>query len=352
MVKQNENIGMLDLMVGPCFCVKDHKIFKVNTDAAKLFLEEGASITQFLHIGEEEYAQFRSGCLYLELNIGGQLIGASVTRVDDYDVFVLEPQSDLAELRALSLAAQELRAPLERMMVSADRLMSTPAAKADVEAQNYSARLNRGLSQLLRLVGNMSDAANYHSRQEIQDMPALFREIFEKAQNLTAATGVAFSWSCPEESVYSVADCQELERCVFNLLSNSLKYTPPGGIIHASLTIRGRKLYLQLTDNGEGIPDEIRSNVFRRYLRSPGIEDSRHGIGLGMVMVRSAAFHHEGTVLIDQPEGLGTRVTLTLPIRQKQRADLRSPVMRMDYAGGMDHALIELSECLPSELFI
>ena len=110
-------------------------------------------------------------------------------------------------------------------------------------------------------------------------------------------------------------------------------------------------LQLQIQDSGSGIAQQIRSSLFHRYLRQPGIEDSRWGLGLGMVLIRSAAANHGGTVLIDSPSGTGTRVTMTLSIRQPQEATLRSPILRVDYAGERDHALIELSDCLPAQLY-
>ena len=68
-------------------------------------------------------------------------------------------------------------------------------------------------------------------------------------------------------------------------------------------------------------------------------------------IIRTAAAHHGGAVLIDQPEGVGTRITMTMSIRQSKQATLRSNVLRVDYAGERDHGLIELSECLPTELY-
>ena len=91
--------------------------------------------------------------------------------------------------------------------------------------------------------------------------------------------------------------------------------------------------------------------MFSRYLRQPALEDSRYGIGLGMVLIRTAAANHGGAVLIDQPEGTGTRITMTLSIRQSKETVLRSNILRVDYAGERDHGLIELSDCLPAELY-
>ena len=68
---------------------------------------------------------------------------------------------------------------------------------------------------------------------------------------------------------------------------------------------------------------------------------------MGAVITREGG----GTVLIDQPNGTGTRITMTLAIRQNKETILRSPVLQVDYTGGFDHALVELSDCLSSELY-
>ena len=81
------------------------------------------------------------------------------------------------------------------------------------------------------------------------------------------------------------------------------------------------------------------------------IGHSAENIAGAQCIIRTAAAHHGGTVLIDQPEGVGTRITMTMSIRQSKQATLRSNVLRVDYAGERDHGLIELSECLPTELY-
>ena len=108
---------------------------------------------------------------------------------------------------------------------------------------------------------------------------------------------------------------------------------------------------LQIQDSGSGIPDAIRGNLHSRYQRQPGIEDGRFGIGLGMVLIRSAATIHGGTVLVDQPQGGGTRITMTIAIRSNSSGNLRSNVLRVDYSGERDHGLMELSETLPAFLY-
>lgn len=343
---------MLDLMVHPGFCVKDGKIVKANAAALGIMVSEGADIQALLHTGQEEYAAFSGGCLYLTLEIAGVIWGASVTRMGEYDIFLPEQDAEQPQLQALALAATELRGPLAGLLSIADSLQ--PIA-TDPKSEQQLALLNQRLYQLHRLVNNMSDAkfAGMPSPfgQEIFNVCAMMEELFEKAAPMAAHTGITLHFSAPIGSIFTMGEPQKLERAVWNVLSNALKFTPKGGTIEAALKQRGKRLYLTVTDSGSGIAEQIRGSLYQRYTRQPGIEDSRFGLGLGMVLIRSAAACHGGTVLIDQPTGTGTRVTLTMEIRQDTTGKLRTPVMRVDYAGELDHALIELSDCLPPELY-
>ena len=299
--------------------------------------------------GKEEYEAFRGGCLYLTLTIAGNTQGAAVTRINGTDIFIADQETELRELQVLALAAQELRMPMSNVILSADQL--TPMQE-DGKAADYMARLNRGMAQMLRLVGNMSDALRYSqgARLQLRNLSAVLEEIFDRAQSLVEHTGVTLHYSGLSQDVYTMTEPEQLERAVNNLISNALKFTPAGGTLEASLRRSGRLLRLTLQDSGSGIAEGVLHSVFSRYLRQPSLEDSRYGLGLGLVLVRAAAANHGGTVLIDQP-GKGTRVTMTIAIRENAETLLRSKVLTVDYAGERDHGLIELSGQLPADLY-
>lgn len=353
MEKNRDVLEMLDLMIRPGFCVKNRKIVKINQAAQGCGLEVGADVLPLLMTGAEEYAAFSDGALYLTLELAGQSCGASVSRIDSVDVFLLEQGADDQELRAMALAARELREPLSNVMITAERLFPLTALQEDPQTRAQVARLNRGLYQILRVLGNMSDAARSVSadRQEIRELRSLFDEIFEKAKAVLVHAGLTLTYQGLSEEVYGLVCAQQLERAVLNILSNALKFTPRGGTVEVSLTRRGHVLRLSVQDSGSGIGETIRSSIFSRYLRQPAVEDSRYGIGLGMVLIRSAASDHGGAVLIDQPEGKGTRVTMTLDLRRRPETVLRSRILSVDYAGERDHWLVELAESLPPEVY-
>ena len=346
---ETKDMDFIDLLVCPGFCVKENKIIRVNEAAARQFLKPGMELQPLLVTGQEEYSAFQGGCLYLHLSIAGTVQGASVTRMGDTDVFLSDEETEIRELQVLSLAAQELRMPLSSVIFSADQLSSMQKTK---KAKAQLARLSRGSAQLHRIVCNMSDALRYlrGGKLQIRSVTSLLEEIFGRASLLAQETGITLRYTGLQEEIFTLTDSEQLERAVLNLISNALKFTAPGGTVDAVLTRKGKLLRLTVQDSGSGIAEGILQNIYSRYLRQPSLEDSRFGLGLGMVLVRAAARTHGGTVLIDQP-GVGTRVTLTLAIRENTDSLLRSPVLSVDYSGERDHALLELSDVLPASLY-
>lgn len=352
MEQRNDTAQLLDLMARPAFCVADGLICRVNAQAAAYDIAPGTEISTLLLTGAEEYAAFDGGCLHLTLALSGERLGASVTRLAEFDVFCLEELSDSRELQAMALAARELRDPLTTVMITAQRLYPVAGTRDDPATREQVSRLNRGLFQIQRVIGNMSNAEHYAvspARQETVNVVGVLDEVFAKAAALVAHTGLRLEYRPHPDAVYTLADQESLERAVLNMVSNAVKFSDANSTIQASLTRRGQKLYLTMENTGKPIPTGILGDVFTRYQRQCGMEDSRFGIGLGLVLIRAAAAAHGGTVLMESREN-ATRITMSLAIRQGG-ARMRDAQLQVDYAGEMDHSLIELSDILPPALY-
>ena len=344
---QTDLPGWLNRYSCPAFFVKENIITACNQSAEALLLAPGTDIRELLLTGKEEYAAFQNGCLYLKLKLSPKGCGASVTREDHTDLFLLDQEPEDADLRSLALAARELRNPLNNLMIAADALKTLE----DPGLRDQLARLNRSLHQMHRLINNMSDAGRNDllTPAGIHDWDRFIRDIFEKIQTQLENTRVTLTYDGLSAPVYGLVNIGQMERAVLNIVSNAIKFMPEGGTIHAELIRKQNMLHLSIRDSGSGIAENVLGNVFTRYQRQPGIEDSRYGIGLGMVLIRNAAADHGGTVLIDRPEGSGTRVTMTMAIRQ-DAPTLRTPVLS-PLVEGVPQILTELSEILPWECY-
>lgn len=327
---------LMALMDRPAFCAEDGSVIAANAAALSRQIHPGDRVEDLLVSGAEALSEFSGGFLCLALSLCGQQCPATVTALGERRLFTLEPGEAEQELRMLSLAAQELREPLSDVMALAEAL---PADTAQL------AGISRGLHRLLRIVGNMSP--HPVPRMEMTDVNALLREIWDSALPACESRGVRFTFTPHPAPVYSCADGSLLTRAIHNLLSNAMKFSP-GGSIHLQLTMRQRFYQITLRDSGSALPDLVQ-DPFTRFLREPGLEDPRWGLGLGMRLVRSAALAHGGTVLMDEPKESGVRVALTMPIRQD--AAVRTPRLHISYSGERDPLLIELSDVLPPEFY-
>lgn len=355
MENKEDRITMLHQIPSPAFFVENGYITAVNGPARQLQLLEGTQIAPLLETGKEEYPQFRDGCLYLTLQLCNAPQSASVTAMGSVHLFVVEQEADQQELRSMALAAQVLRAPLSGIMATAEQLFPMAAIEEDPVAKSQASRINRGLYQMLRVICNMSDAYRYGTsdsfRGEVRDIGALVQEQMDLAAPLVEQAGGTLLYHGLKESVYGQVDSEKLERAISNILSNAVKFASAGSILNVRLTRRGKMLYLTVSDNGPGIPAQISGTVYSRYQRAPGLEDSRFGLGLGMVMIRAAAAAHGGTVLTERGQDFGMRLTMTIPIRQDSDPMFRTPVIHVDYAGERDHLLLEFADILPPELY-
>lgn len=342
----------LEMIDRPVFVVKDGIICQVNQLAASRQIHVGDPIEPMLEEHAQTYHRFQGEYLYLTLKIGLGDCGASVIRQEDADVFLLDREVEEEQLQILALAGQQLRMPLSNVMIMAETLL--PELQEKPETKAFAAQLNKGLFQLLRIVSNMADGAYYQAGKlrnpETTECMRFLSEIVEKAQTMLADSSVRIRYDGLREQVCSVIDRQQTQRAILNLISNAVKFSPAGGCVLIHASVSGKYLQFTVENQGDGINAQIMSSLFQRYQREPAVEDSRHGLGLGLMMIRSVAAAHGGTVLVEQHQG--TRVTMTMAIRTDTHTDLRTPAMRIgDYLGGRDSALVELSEILPGSAF-
>lgn len=289
------------------------------------------------------------------LQYHGRLLPVSVTRIENADVFVIEAEHGGPELTTLSMAATALRQPLSTVIATAGTLTPLIEQADDPKINAYSAQMNQNLWKIHRILCNMSDAIRYtegyRGNFSCLNVAEIVSEIFQKTQELAAHCGISMNYSVHNESLPCLIDSQLLERAVYNMLSNAMKASGPDSSVSASLYCRDKRLFISVEDRGDGIPNEIIGNVFRRYQRKPGVIDGMQGLGLGMAIIRAAAQIHGGTVLLDRPANVGTRITLSFPIQTQKSASLGSGSLVVDYAGGWNHSLLELSDILPAHLY-
>lgn len=342
------HFSLLEMIEHPAFCVQDGIVVRANKAAQHKLFQEGEKVMDYLPQDGDAYATFNGGCMYLNVQSHDISYGASVTRIDDFDLFLLDTEG--AKLEAFALASQQLKTPLCNIVSALEDLFI-----GDMKYDLQYDHLRRNIHQLSRIICNMSDAnwlrLDSSAQLEPTEFAGFFQELMEKMSALTEAAGYVLEFQNLTEPVIGLADRELLLRAVSNILSNAIKFSPKGSLIQVSVVKKGTFLHLSITDPGH--EQNARCDVFTRYLRPAVIEDSRYGIGLGMKIVHSVAIDHGGTVLVDTPEGGGTRVTMTIAIRQSDELVMRSPIQLpgRSYTAGLDAGLVEFSEVLPAAAY-
>lgn len=346
-MEQLNNIQtMLNQLDCPAFLVQDGIITATNIGASQHSAEPGMRIQDILLTGTEEYKSYTDGSLHLTVTLGGVPCTCTITKLQQAELFTLDEEYINGQLQALALAASYLRLPLSEL--------SLGLSKLETDDEKQLSLANQNVYRLQRIIGNMSDAAAFLSstpQKTTQEICSLLQGVLEKAQTLLEHSGIQIRYQLPPQPIYCLADPDMLTRAVYNLLSNACKYAIPQNPIEVTLKRVDKKLYLAICDHGQGVQKDLRSTMFARYKRQPGIEDPRHGIGLGMAMIHATAAAHGGTVLVQHSENNGTLITMSIAIETHSSATVRSPILRPDRYGGQDQALIELSDVLPHTLY-
>ena len=117
-------------------------------------------------------------------------------------------------------------------------------------------------------------------------------------------------------------DRNRLEQVMTNIIGNAIKYTPDGGHIRvtAGATGDGKQVWMDVWDDGIGIPEESRGRVFERFYRVDKARSRESGgTGLGLSIAREIVQRHNGALTLPPHDGPGTTVRMTIPISQKAR---------------------------------
>jgi signal transduction histidine kinase/ActR/RegA family two-component response regulator len=142
-----------------------------------------------------------------------------------------------------------------------------------------------------------------------------------------AAKGIQIDMDVPDPSLEIVADADRLQQVIWNLLSNSVKFTPKDGHVHVSVRQTGSDLSIRVRDTGEGIRDDLLPVIFKPFQQADNSTTRRHGgLGLGLTIVKQLVGAHGGSVRAEsEGQGKGATFVIELPKRAAVPALVRAP---------------------------
>lgn len=219
----------------------------------------------------------------------------------------------------LAALSHELRQPLTAMLgwlavlrsQRADTLQQEAALDAIERSTRAQARMIDDLLDIARI-----EAGKMRLERRTVGLGPFVAEILDSLQHEAKVKGVALGMRIDPGNEYRVcADVDRLRQVVMNLLVNAIKYTPPGGRVHACLSAGDGVVRIVVTDTGIGIEPDLLPHVFERFRQADSCAaGTRAGLGLGLAIVRELVEMHEGTVEVrSDGRGRGATFTVTLP---------------------------------------
>jgi two-component system OmpR family sensor kinase len=222
-------------------------------------------------------------------------------------------------------ASHELRNPLAAIRGYAELTQRT-GEELPADASYAISRVESEAERMSRLVDDLLLLARLDSRPDLDLAPTDLTEIALNAVSDARAAGPDHIWTLalPEEPIEALGDRHRLHQVVANLLANARTHTPPGTSVETGLTVQEGQAVLTVTDNGPGIPPEVREHVFERFsradtsrVRAAGAERGT-STGLGLAIVAAVVEAHRGRVFVDSHPGL-TRFVVILPLARSSQ---------------------------------
>lgn len=232
-------------------------------------------------------------------------------------------QLDQLKSRFVTIAAHELRSPLATISGYVDLLEEEDICGELTAMQRDSIGvIHRSTERLLHMVSNLLDLTRIEAGRldlalQSVDVIAHVHQVLRELQPLVAEKQHELTVSFADDLPMVLCDPERNIQILHNLISNAIKYTPPGGQISVAVSPDQDAAFLRfaVTDTGIGIPKEEQVRLFEAFYRAGNVyEVSASGSGLGLGIARSLVELHGGALWFESAPNQGSHFAYTLPV--------------------------------------
>lgn len=301
-------IGLLEQLKGAAVAAVDGMVAQYNSAARSLLpeLREGAAV-RVLDEGVIELC-------------ARQFEGESF-ELGEYEIFTFAaPASAVVELALpmLENMSRAMRESLGTAFAASELIAGTAERELREDLSRHSAMLRHEQYRLLNIAENLQELCALSDSGEVLqlslfELDELCRKVCDTLSAVVADRGIKAEFAAEGAFFTVYADERRVERMLLAVLANSVEACKNGGNISLSLRRNGGMYELLLEDDGEGVPDEVFSDIFELYARPADVDGAVHGMGLGLAVARNTALRHGGNLMLQSAPGKGTRVLMSLP---------------------------------------
>jgi two-component system OmpR family sensor kinase len=226
-------------------------------------------------------------------------------------------------------ASHELRTPLTSVLANLELLQASLEGADQAEereivdsALRSSKRMGRLVSDLLLLARADAGRLGAHRRVDLAEIAG------DAAAEVAPLTGDRRLVLDNEQPLRVNGSRDELHRLVLNLLDNAIRHTPPGSCVELALRAENGRAVVEVADDGPGIPESMRAQVFDRFVHGQGPADTARdtGTGLGLAIVSAVAESHGGSVEVAESKSGGALFVARIPLADRTAEALVKPL--------------------------
>ena len=213
--------------------------------------------------------------------------------------------------------SHELKTPLTSIRGYSETIMNGDLTYQEII--KFSKVINQEANRMSRLVSDLlqlskMDYNRVNWNKATLNTVDILKKVCEKVRFECEEKKHKLELICAENTPTLYADRDSIEQIVINILTNSIKYTPEGGLIRIYAGPINNRVYIKVIDNGIGIPQKDLARIFERFYRVDKARSRKMGgTGLGLSIVKEMVDGNNGTINIDSKLNEGTEVTLTFP---------------------------------------
>jgi len=231
------------------------------------------------------------------------------------------------ELRTLDTAkddfvanvSHELRTPLTTISGYLELVAEEFEGQMEPRHERMLDATRRNVTRLKLLIDDLltlQRAEGSNQQMEPVDLPALVRDVVMDVKLTAARRSIRIGVRVPQVDVSVLADRAMLHRAFLNVVTNAVKFSHDDGIVDVAVTTTRGHVQVAVTDRGIGIPAAELDRLGTRFFRaSNAVSNEIAGTGLGVRIMQTIVDRHAGAVTIDSEEGIGTTVTVRLPVQ-------------------------------------
>lgn len=230
-------------------------------------------------------------------------------------------RANAAKTRFLATMSHELRTPLNAIIGFSEMLANEVTMRLDADRRrDYAKLINESGHHLLAVVNGILDMSKMETGDfEITPEPFAVQDVIRNCCELLALrareSAINLVNDVGDDLPDLVADKRAIKQVMLNLISNAIKFTDEGGEVAVNARREGGGLAVTVADNGIGISEADLPHIGDPFFQARSGHNRRHdGTGLGLSIVKGLVGLHGGEVEIKSTLGVGTRITIRLPL--------------------------------------